>query len=85
MSYGATVSSSAANSYLIEFLTPGLNKFFVHCDFSKWFIDNLKYANEFKFVFLLLLIFTIHTQWTCYPSKSNSFIGLFTCIFTVML
>ena len=41
MSYGATVRASAANSNLIDF-TPGLNKFYVHCDFSKWFIDNLK-------------------------------------------
>ena len=47
MSYGATVRASAANSNLIEFkkkiiFAPVLNKSYVHCDFSKWFIDYLK-------------------------------------------
>ena len=52
MSYGATVGVSAANSNLIKFkkvtFTPVLNKSYVHCDFSKWFIDDLKNGNEFK-------------------------------------
>ena len=55
MSYGATVGVSAANSNLIEFkknnfciFTPVLNKSYVHCDFSKRFIDYLKIDNEFK-------------------------------------
>ena len=61
MSYGATVKASAANtcSNLIELkkfffyiFTPVLNKSYVHCDFSKWFIDYLKIANEFRlFIF----------------------------------
>ena len=53
MSYGATVGASTANSNLIEFkkffFTPVLNKSYVHCEFSKWVIDYLKNAYEFKF------------------------------------
>ena len=52
MSYGANIKASAENSNLIKLkniiFTPVLNKFYVHCDFSKWFIDYLKNANEFK-------------------------------------
>ena len=50
MSYGATVGASAANSNLNIFFifTPVLKKSYVHCDFSKWSIDYLKIANEFK-------------------------------------
>ena len=55
MSYGATVGASAANSNLVKFkkiffyiITPVLNKSYVHCDFSKLFIDYLNIANEFK-------------------------------------
>ena len=49
MAYGATVGASAANSNLIEFIfTSVLNKSYVHCYFSKWFIDYSKNANEFK-------------------------------------
>ena len=53
MSYGATVGASAAKSNLINSIkkiifTPVLNKSNVHCDFSKWFIDYLKNANEFR-------------------------------------
>ena len=51
MSYGATIGANATNSNLIKFkkiiFTPVLNKSYVHCDFSKWFIDYLKIANEF--------------------------------------
>ena len=52
MSYGATIGASAANSNLIKLkkliFTPVLNISYEHCDFSKWFIDYLKIANEFK-------------------------------------
>ena len=49
MSYGANVGARAANSNWIKniIFTPVLNKSYVHCDFSKWFIDYLKNANEF--------------------------------------
>ena len=79
MSYGATVGGSADNINLIEFkkimFTPVLNKSYLHCDFLKWLIDYLKNAYEFKMC-LLLLIFRILHQWTCYRSKSKSLIGL---------
>ena len=54
MSYGATVGASAATSNLIKLkkkqtiFTPVLNKSYVHCDFSRCFIDYLKNAYEFK-------------------------------------
>ena len=50
MSYGDTIGASAANGNLIKLkisFTPVLNKSYVHCDFSKWFIDYLKIADEF--------------------------------------
>ena len=80
MSYGATVGESAANSNLSKLknliFTPVLNKSYVHCDFSKWFIDYIKNANEFK-LFVLLLIFSIHISGPAiYRSKSKSLIGL---------
>ena len=55
MSYGATVGASAANSNLIKFkkiiFTPVLNKSYVHCDFSKWFMDYLKMLMNFICLF----------------------------------
>ena len=36
----------------------------------KWFIDYLKYANEFK------LFVVVVDKWTCYGSKSESLIGV---------
>ena len=60
MSYGATVGASTANSNLIEFkkifFTPVLNKSYVHCEFSKWFIDYLKNAYAFKLFFVVVNI-----------------------------
>ena len=49
MSYCATFWASAANSNLIlkkNNFTLVLNKSYVHCEFSKWFIDYLKIAYE---------------------------------------
>ena len=49
MSYGATVKESAAKINLIKL--KNLNKFYVHCDFSKWFTDYLKMLMNLNFLF----------------------------------
>ena len=58
MSYGATVGVSAANSNLIKFkkviFTPVLNKSYVHCDFSKWFIDYFKMLMKLNWMFVVV-------------------------------
>ena len=88
MSYRATVGASAANSNLIEFkkiiFTPVLNKSYVHCDFSKWFINYLKKnANEFK-LFVCCCWYLEFTSVDLLPFKIKIFDRL-TCISTVML
>ena len=74
MSYGATVGASAANSNLIELkkiiFTPVLNKPYVHCDFSKWFIDYLKMLMNLNCL-LLLLILNIHISGPATVQNQN--------------
>ena len=63
-----------------------MNKSYVHCDFSKWFINYLKNVNELKlfgFFFYLMSIFSIHiSEPATYRSKSNSLIGFHVYIST---
>ena len=86
MSYGATVGASAANSNLIELkkiiftYLPVLNKSYVHCDFSKWFIDYLKIAYEFK-LFVCCCCFLVFTLISWPATVQNQH----TCISTVIL
>ena len=74
MSCGATVGASAAYSNVMKLniFTPVLNKFYVHCNFSKWFIEYLNSANKFnQFVCLLLLIFSIHISGPATVQNQN--------------
>ena len=72
VSYGATVGEIAATcSTLIKIknlpFTPVLNKFYVHCDFSKWFIDYLQNANECSIISAVstTCIFSAGKKRTC--------------------
>ena len=91
MSYGATVGVSAAYSNLIEFkkkyfyiFTPVLNKSYVHCHFSKWFIVYLKIANEFK-LFVCCCWYLVFTLISGPATVQNQNLWSATCISTVML
>ena len=59
----------------------GINSMqYVHCDFSKWFIDDLKMLMNLTCLFVVVVdIYFLH-QWTCYCSKLNSLIGLHVCL-----
>ena len=55
MSYGATVEASAAKSNLIKLsFPPVLNKFYEHCNFSKWFIDYFKMLMNSNYLFVVV-------------------------------
>ena len=57
MSYGATIGASVANSNLIKLktilFTPVFNESYVHCDFSKWFIDYFKMLMNLNCLFVV--------------------------------
>ena len=46
--FGRAQLIATSLNFLTIIFTPVLNKSFVSCDFSKWFVDYLKNANEFK-------------------------------------
>ena len=77
MSYGATVEASAARpntwsklNWIQKIIfTPVLNKSY---DFSKWFIDYLKNANEFK-LFVCCCWYLVFTSVDLLPFKIKIF------------